>query len=75
MFRSFQDFVTDIIQMHDRFEPVPRVMTILQSISIPQCKANLYVMKLAKWLIDASNECHANGNLDFFPIMKKNMEV
>ena len=68
----FSGFVTDIILMHDMFEPVARLMTILQSISIPQGKTNLYVRKLAKWLIDASNERHANGNMDFFPTMKKN---
>lgn len=67
--------MADILLMHDMFEPVARVMTILQSISIPYWKANLYVRKLATWLINASNQCHVNGNMDFFPTMKKNMEV
>ena len=67
--------MADVILMHDMFEPIARVMTILQSISIPQWKANLYVRKLAKRLIDASNECHINRGMGFFPTMKKNMEV
>jgi hypothetical protein len=27
------------------------------------------------WLVDASSECHTHGNMEFFPTMKKNMEV
>lgn len=70
-----QDFIVDLLLMHDMFAPVANVMTTLQSISIPQWKANLYAKKVAKWLVDASNECHTHGNMDFFPTMKKNMEV
>ena len=61
--------------MHDMFAPFANVMAALQSISIPQWKANLYAKKVAKWLIDASNECHTHGNMEFFPTLKENMEV
>lgn len=61
--------------MHYMFAPVANVMTTLQSIFIPQWKANLYAKKVAKCLVDASKECHTHGNMEFFPTMKKNMKV
>ena len=61
--------------MHDMFNPVANVMTVLQGLSIPSWKANMYVKKVIKWLTDAPNECHIKGNMDFFPTVKKNMEV
>ena len=47
--------------MHDMFDPVANVMTVLQGLSIPSWKANMYVKKVIKWLTDASNECHTKG--------------
>ena len=61
--------------MNDMFHPVANVMTVLQGLSIPSWKANVYVKKVIKWLTDACNECHIKGNMDFFPSMKKNVEV
>ncbi|CAB4012744.1 Hypothetical predicted protein [Paramuricea clavata] len=56
-----QDFVVDLLLMHDVFQPVAKVMTLLQSISLPPWKTYPYAQKLAKWLLDASMECHEFG--------------
>jgi hypothetical protein len=61
--------------MHDVFEPVARVMTNLQGISVPPWKAYRWVQKLITWLKEASRQCHENGNMDFFPTMRDNAQV
>ena len=61
--------------MHDVFEPVARVMTNLQGISVPPWKAYRWIQQLIKWLKEASLECKQSGNMAFFPIMKDNAEV
>ncbi|CAB3982584.1 Hypothetical predicted protein [Paramuricea clavata] len=68
------DFVTDLLLMHDVFEPVARVMTNLQGISVPPWKAYRWVQKLITWLKEASRQCHENGNMDFFPTMRDNAQ-
>ena len=70
-----QDFVVDLLLMHDMFAPFAAVMTALQSISTPQWKAKLYAKKLAIWPRDASDQCHPHGNMDFFPTMKEHIKV
>ena len=50
--------------MHDMFDPVANVITVLQGLSIPS-------WKVIKWLTDASEECHIKGNMEFFPTIKK----
>eukprot|EP00794_Sanderia_malayensis_P001913 gene1913-2171_t len=67
-----QDFIVDLLMMHDIFTPVAEVMTKLQSISLPPWKAHPYVQKLIKWLEDASTKCSEYGDMIFFPKMKEN---
>ncbi len=62
----------ELLLINDMFAPIADVMTTLQSISIPQWKADLYMRKVAECLVEAFNECHTHGNMEFFPTIKKN---
>jgi hypothetical protein len=61
--------------MTDVFEPVAKVMSSLQGISVPPWKAYRWVQELVEWLRKASLECHENGDMDFFPRMKDSAKV
>jgi hypothetical protein len=61
--------------MTDVFEPVAKVMSSLQGISVPPWKAYHWVQELVEWLRKASLECHENGDMDFFPRMKDSAKV
>ena len=52
--------------MHNFFEPVARMMTLLQSISVPVWKAHKWTAMLSKWLCRASRECSEFGDMDYF---------
>ncbi len=70
-----QDFITDLLLMHDVFQPLAEVMTKLQSVSVPPWKAYPFVQKVIQWLESASSECHLNGDMEYFPKMKENKQV
>ncbi len=61
--------------MVDVFQPVAKVMSSLQGISVNPWKAYRWVQDLVRWFKEASIECHKEGDLDYFPRMKKNAEV
>ncbi len=61
--------------MHDVFQPVARVMSLLQGISLLPWKTYPYIQKLAKWLRYASVECHEYGNMEYFPMLNGNIKV
>ncbi len=69
------DFVVDLLLMHEIFEPMAQVMTKVQGISLSPWKIPPLIEKLVDWLNNASSECHENGNMDYFPTTKKNIQV
>jgi hypothetical protein len=65
----------DLLLMHDLFEPVAKVMTLVQSISVPVWKAHRWTTMLCKWLRRAANECSEFGDMGYFPSLEENIEV
>jgi hypothetical protein len=65
----------DLLLMYDLFEPVAKVMTLVQSISVPVWKAHRWTTMLCKWLRRAANESSEFGDMGYFPSLEENIEV
>ena len=61
--------------MVDIFEPVARVMTALQGLSVPVWKVETWSRGLVQWLRRAEEQCTTDGDFDYFPLMKKHVQV
>ena len=61
--------------MVDVFEPIARVMTNLQGLSVPVWKTEKWSRELIEWLRNAAEQCFPNGNFDFFPLMMEHGPV
>jgi molybdopterin synthase catalytic subunit len=53
--------------MVDIFEPVARVMTALQGLSVPVWKVETWSHGLVQWLRRAEEQCTTDGDFDYFP--------
>ena len=57
------------------FEPIARLMTHLQGLSVPVWKTEKWSCKVIEWLKKALGQCVPDGNFNFFPLMKENGPV
>lgn len=81
---NLQDFVVELVLLHDVFEPVMEVMEFLQKLSVGVWKISILIPRLIKWLdkavinMDESFKAPINEQVlkwEYFPTMAKHHVV